>query len=145
MRYWLLLSRPCVWLSRPCVACFTGISGVSICTCISFWWVYHAVSVFHSIRQHTSAYADVCVRAQHITLFQCCIRQHTYAVSACHHTRMLTYAVKQRAYVSIRQHTSAYVSIRQHTSAYVSIRQHTSTYVSSRCLLYIYIYIYIYV
>jgi hypothetical protein len=27
---------------------------------------------------------------------------------------------QQRAYVSIRQHTSAYVSIRQHTSAYVS-------------------------
>jgi hypothetical protein len=68
--------------------------------------------------------------------------------------------VDERAYVSIRQHTSAYVSIRQHTSAYVhlvvvesvvdepvvvcssphlqhtpayaSIRQHTSAYVSIR-------------
>jgi hypothetical protein len=38
----------------------------------------------------------------------------------------------ERAYVSIRQHTSAYVSIRQHTSAYVSIRQHTSAYGSIR-------------
>ncbi len=33
-----------------------------------------------------------------------------------------------KAYVSIRQHTSAYISIRQHTSVYVRIRQHTSAY-----------------
>jgi len=28
--------------------CFAGISGVSICTCISFWWVYHFVSLLHT-------------------------------------------------------------------------------------------------
>jgi hypothetical protein len=46
--------------------------------------------------------------------------------------RIAAAIITQRAYVSIRQHTSAYVSTRQHTSAYVSTRQHTSAYVSTR-------------
>ena len=40
--------------------------------------------------------------------------------------------LRERAYVSIRQHTSAFVSVRQHTSAYVSIRQRTSAHFSMR-------------
>ncbi len=39
-----------------------------------------------------------------------------------------------RAYVSIRQHTSAYVSIRQHTSAYVSIRASLSLRLHDMCV-----------
>jgi hypothetical protein len=62
-----------------------------------------------SIRQHTSAYAYVCMRIRSRPLV------HVTAVHG------------RQACVSIRQHTSAYVSIRQHTSAYVSIRQHTPT------------------
>jgi hypothetical protein len=46
--------------------------------------------------------------------------------------RIAAAIITQRAYVSIRQHTSAHVSIRQHTSAYGSIRQHTPAYVSIR-------------
>jgi hypothetical protein len=67
------------------------------------------VSVYVSIRQHTSAY----------------VRK---GLDANWHAPAAYVSV----YVSIRQHTSAYASIRQHTPAFASIRQHTSAYVSTR-------------
>jgi hypothetical protein len=109
-----------------------------------------------SIRQHASAYADVCSRGrpspsagqrQRMRSYVS-IRQHTSAYGSIR-LHALIRGRTAPAYAIIRQHTSAYVSIRQNTAAYgsmpspaagqrqrmrsyVSIRQHTSAYVSIR-------------
>ena len=79
---------------RGLLMCIDVYVNIEICIWVSACYVSAAsyVSACFSIRQHTSAYANIRQSASYVSA--------SY-VSAC---------------FSIRQHTSAYVSIRQHTS-----------------------------